>query len=111
MRLSALRVKDKAAAKPKDDRVGFVEGKSPFINVDKLEKRPLSAFRKASDRPMAQRNSYVEQAKIAKMQNDVPTMVVTKASKKSSFSLFIVILLTMALGGVVGFVTYLAFFQ
>lgn len=98
--------------KLEDDRVGFVDGKSPFINVDKLEKRPLSALRRANvNEQPSQRNSFAEQAKVASAQSDVPTMVVTKASKKSSLSLIIAIILTMLLGGAVGFVTYLAFFQ
>ena len=99
--------------KPKDTRVGFVGGKSPFINTEKLEKRPLSAFRRADKKnaPMPAKNNYADQVKTAVEKNDVPTMVVTGASKRSTFSLLFVILLVTVLGAAVGFVVYLAFFQ
>lgn len=98
--------------KPKDDRIGFNEGKSPFINTDKLEKRPLSAFRLGNKKgPMPVKNSYAEQVKVAEEKSNVPTMVVDGASKGSTFSLVFVMLLVTILGAAVGFVVYLAFFQ
>ncbi len=96
--------------KGKDNRVGFKQGKSPFINTEKLEKRPLSAFRYGKG-PMPAKNSYADQVKAAEENDDVPTMVVTGAGKGSSLSLAIIIILVTILGAAVGFVVYLAFFQ
>ena len=99
--------------KPRDDRVGFKGGKSPFINTDKLEKRPLSAFRrKKVEGPMPSKNTYTNQAKtLEKKKNEVPTMVVTGPGKGSNASLAIAVILVTIFGGIVGFIVYLAFFQ
>lgn len=100
-----------SSAKQKDNRVGYKEGKSPFINTEKLEKRPLSAFRRGGKEPMPKKNEYNERKKIIEDNSNTPTMVVTGAGKGSSISLAIIIILVAILGAAVGFVVYLAFFQ
>ena len=86
----------------------FLPGKSPFINTEKLEKRPLSAFRPDTQ---LRKNNYVSRLSEASQAQDIPTMVTTSASKRTNFGLIIAILCTIALGAVVGAIAYLAFFQ
>ncbi|MDO4759262.1 MAG: hypothetical protein Q4A30_00535 [Candidatus Saccharibacteria bacterium] len=79
--------------------------KSPFINTDKVEKRPLS-----SARPL--KNVYSKDTKNSSAElPDTPTVVVASPSQGSNLSLAIAIFLTILLGAVVGFVAYFAFFQ
>src|SRR5574344_1609770 len=106
--------------------------RSPFINTQ-VEKRPLAApgSRRTIDRedekPMptsgrryvpydetpSHKQIYDRKVKAEKknINKDVPTVVVTNASKRSNIALIIAIVLTVALGALVGTITYLAFFQ
>lgn len=109
-------------------------GRSPFINTE-VEKRPLSGGAKSLqstaaaagipdgkvkgrgrfvpyNEPLPHKNIYARSlAKEKKNGKDVPTMVVGDTSKGTNFSLIIAIILTVALGAVVGTIAYLAFFQ
>lgn len=98
--------------KPK--KYGLLPMKAPFINTDKLEKRPLSALRadksnKSTAKP--RKNVYASRLSEAPKEKDAPTLVTTSASKKSSFGLIIAIIITIVLGAIVGGIAYLAFFQ
>ena len=110
-------------------------GRSPFINTE-VEKRPLSGGAKSLqstaaaagvpmdgktrargrfvpyNEPLPHKNIYARSlAKEKKKGKEVPTMVVGDTSKGSSASLIVAIILTVALGAVVGTIAYLAFFQ
>ena len=96
-------------------------GQSPFINTDKVDKRPLSSHL-PKNKP-AKKNVYdkVDKStdkkflkkgkKDRKIAKSTPTVVTGTASRGNSISLAIAIILTVILGAIVGTVAYLAFFQ
>lgn len=95
-----------------DNAAYVLGGKSPFINLDKVPKRPLGPAKKASLEEVTKKakNTYARR-KSTELRDHVPTMVVDGASKGSNLSLIIAIILTVILGAIVGAVAYLAFFQ
>ena len=90
-------------------------GKSPFINTDKVDKRPLSSIARdlAKQDEMPHKNIYARRVAAVKNEKEVPTMVVEggKVKDGSSVSLIIAIILTVILGAAVGAIAYLALFQ
>lgn len=90
-------------------------GKSPFINTDKVDKRPLSSIARdlAKQDEMPHKNIYARRVAAIKHEKEVPTMVVESGREKdkSGISLIIAIILTIILGAAVGAIAYLALFQ
>jgi hypothetical protein len=90
-------------------------GKSPFINTDKVDKRPLSSIARdlAKQDEMPHKNIYARRVAAVKHEKEVPTMVVESGREKdkSGISLIIAIILTIILGAAVGAIAYLALFQ
>lgn len=91
----------------------FFNVKSPFITT-KVEKRPLSGDKPSPEAQAQKKISYPRRTDLAKKpehDDKVPTMVTTSASTRSNVRLIISIIVTVALGALVGTVAYLAFFQ
>lgn len=94
----------------------FFNVKSPFITT-KVEKRPLSGDKPSPELQAQKKISYPHRTDLAKKPKNsahddkVPTMVTTSASTRSNVRLIISIIVTVALGALVGTVAYLAFFQ
>lgn len=89
-------------------------GRSPFINTDKVKKRPLSSHL-PKEKPVA-KNIYDKSTKSQKSaktlkKSTTPTVVKGSASRGSNISLAIAIILTVIFGALVGTFVYLAFFQ
>lgn len=87
--------------------------KSPFITT-KVEKRPLSGDKPSPELQAQKKIEYPHRTDLAKKEphdDKVPTMVKTAPSSRSNIRLIISIIITIALGAVVGTVAYLAFFQ
>ena len=72
----------------------FVAPRSPFINQDKVVKRPLSS-----------RNVY--QKPVAKEEKKGPVTIITNSEKDSKVGLLVTIILTIVLGAAAGTVAFL----
>lgn len=104
-------------------------GKSPFINTDKIVKRPLSDSRKEkpltrtplstsvdsqselSATPKTRKNVYAKREPAKKPAKSNGTMIVEDRQKGVGVSLAVAITLMIILGTVVGTLVYFAFFQ
>lgn len=104
-------------------------GKSPFINTDKIVKRPLSDSRKEkplaktplstsvgsqsefSVAPKTRKNVYAKREATKKPTKSTGTMIVEDRQKGIGISLAVAITLMIILGTVVGTLVYFAFFQ
>ncbi|MBR3220470.1 hypothetical protein IKF76_01220 [Candidatus Saccharibacteria bacterium] len=84
-------------------------GQSPFINTDKIDKRPLSSHLPKGK--STKKNVYEAKNSNKSTHKSTPTVVKGTASRGNSISLVIAIILTVILGAIVGAVAYLAFFQ
>ncbi len=80
--------------KPKNDGV-YKTPKSPFINQDKIIKRPLS------------KNVYQKKVEIPKEEPKGPVTIITKPEKQAHVSLIVTIILTIILGAAAGTVAFL----
>ena len=99
-------------------------GRSPFINTDKIIKRPLSDSTRekanlraeeseiSSESPMKPRkNVYTKRDRSKKSTKKTTTMIVEDRPKGIGISLAIAITLMIILGTIVGAFVYFAFFQ
>ena len=80
--------------KPKDNKT-YKMPKSPFINQDKVEKRPLS------------KNVYRKKVEVPKEEPKGPVTIITKPEKQAHVSLIVTIILTIILGAAAGTVAFL----
>ena len=80
--------------KPKDNKV-YKTPKSPFINQDKVVKRPLS------------KNVYQKKVEVPKEEPKGPVTIITKPEKQAHVSLIVTIILTIILGAAAGTVAFL----
>ena len=80
--------------KPKGDKT-YKTPKSPFINQDKVEKRPLS------------KNVYRKKVEGPKEEPKGPVTIITKPEKQAHVSLIVTIILTIILGAAAGTVAFL----
>lgn len=89
-------------------------GQSPFINTDKVDKRPLSSHipkNKPVKKNIYENKTTDKKSRKSNKLNRTPTVVTGTASRGNSISLVIAIILTVILGALVGTIAYLAFFQ
>ena len=99
-------------------------GRSPFINTDKIIKRPLSDSTRekanlraeepeiSSESPIKPRkNVYAKRDRNKKSTKKTTTMIVEDRPKGIGISLAIAITLMIILGTIVGAFVYFAFFQ
>ena len=92
--------KQEKAQKKAASREAYKVPKTPFINQDKVAKRPLS------------KNVYQQQPKkvvapVEKKTNGKPVTIITKPKKDSKVGLVVTIILTIILGAVAGTVAFL----
>lgn len=103
-------------------------GRSPFINTDKVEKRPLSDSRKDRiyskidtkssdykgvdpDQSVKPRKNIYAKREVPKKPTNKGTMIVEDRPKGIGISLAVAITLMIILGTIVGALVYFAFFQ
>lgn len=91
-----VQVMDKVAKEPASDR--YEMPKSPFINQDKVVKRPLSS-----------KNVYSKQAPVDRSakQSNKPVTIISKPEKESHIGVIVTIILTIIFGAVAGTVAFL----
>ncbi len=77
------------------DKKTFVPPKSPFINMEKVTKRPLS------------RNVYQKKVEPPKEEPKGPVTIISKPEKEAHVSLVVVVILTIILGAAAGTVAFL----
>ncbi len=80
---------------PKPASSEFKTPKSPFINLDKITKRPLS------------KNVYHKNVNVPKEEPKGPVTIITKPEKESHIGLIVTIILTIILGAAAGTVAFL----
>lgn len=85
--------KTKAERKAKNDK--YVVPKSPFINQEKVIKRPLS------------KNVYAKKVEEPKAKKTGPVTIIAKPEKEAHTSLVVTIILTIILGAAAGTVAFL----
>ena len=73
----------------------FAVPKSPFINQEKVIKRPLS------------KNAYVAKAPEVKLEKSGPVTIISKPKKEAHVSLIVTIIITIILGAAAGTVAFL----
>ena len=83
------------STKPKSDEKVFKTPKTPFINQDKVVKRPLS------------KNVYQKKVEVPKEEPRGPVTIITKPEKQAHVSLIVTIILTIILGAAAGTVAFL----
>ena len=91
----------KADTKAKNQKSVYAVPKTPFINQDKVAKRPLSRNVYRSSKPAAVMASTVGK------NTDRITTIVDKPEKDSKVGVIVVIILTIILGAVAGTVAFL----
>ena len=92
------RVKDKnsvIAEKKEVKKTDYKLPKTPFINQDKVVKRPLS------------KNVYRKKIEVPKEEPKGPVTIITKPEKQAHVSLIVTIILTIILGAAAGTVAFL----
>lgn len=104
-RLAKLKRFDKKISKPVEkpvettnisgNKATFVPPKSPFINMEKVTKRPLS------------RNVYQKKIEPPKEEPKGPVTIISKPEKDSRIGLVVVVILTIILGAAAGTVAFL----
>lgn len=85
----------KKSVEKKDKKQTFEVPKSPFINQDKVEKRPLS------------KNYYQKKIEVPKEEPKGPVTIITKPEKQAHVSLIVLIIFTIILGAAAGTVAFL----
>ena len=118
-----------AAPDTSENNMNYVlGGRSPFINTDKIEKRPLSDSRKENttsrtdtrisdykdvepSQPVKPRKNVYAKRETAKKSTNKGTMIVEDRPKGIGISLAVAITLMIILGTIVGALVYFAFFQ
>lgn len=83
------------STKPKTNEKEFKTPKTPFINQDKVVKRPLS------------KNVYQKKVEVPKEEPKGPVTIITKPEKQAHVSLIVTIILTIILGAAAGTVAFL----
>lgn len=85
-------------------------GRSPFINVGAIEKRPLS---RSVPLTPSRREKRVYGGGVEKTPKEMKTMIIgdDESEKSSIFRLIFAVSLVIVLGGLMGALLYLAFFQ
>lgn len=83
------------ATAKKEDKSTYKAPKSPFINQDKVKKRPLS------------KNVYKKEVKAPKEEPKGPVTIITKPDKDAHVSLVVTIILTIILGAAAGTIAFL----
>ena len=78
-----------------EKRVIFAVPKSPFINQEKIVKRPLS------------KNAYAPRVPEAKPEKSGPVTIISKPEKDAHVSLIVTIIITIILGAAAGTVAFL----
>ena len=78
-----------------EDKKTYKTPKSPFINQDKVVKRPLS------------KNVYQKKVEVPKEKPKGPVTIITKPEKQAHVSLIVTIILTIILGAAAGTVAFL----
>ena len=128
-----IATEDESASKPElkkrpaDNNRYALGGESPFLKEVNVEKRPLSANAKprpaaetTADKPKSgksrgsRKNVYAKKGrKSTTAQHDLPERptVIIPSSRRSKVPLFVLIVVTIILGAVVGAAAYLCFFQ
>ena len=81
--------------KPVKKSTSFVPPHSPFINQEKVVKRPLS------------KNVYQKTVEVPKEEPKGPVTIITKPEKDSKMGLLVTIILTIVLGAAAGTVAFL----
>lgn len=77
------------------DKSSYTPPKSPFINLDKVKKRPLS------------KNVYRKEIEIPKEEPKGPVTIIAKPEKDSHISLIVTVIITIILGAVAGTIAFL----
>ena len=93
-RETALEKPSGLSTRAKSDET-FKPPKSPFINQDKVVKRPLS------------KNVYQKKVEVPKEEPKGPVTIITKPEKQAHVSLIVTIILTIILGAAAGTVAFL----
>ncbi|MBO7132094.1 hypothetical protein J6V85_02430 [Candidatus Saccharibacteria bacterium] len=83
------------STKPKTNEKVYKTPRSPFINQDKVVKRPLS------------KNVYQKKVEVPKEEPKGPVTIITKPEKQAHVSLIVTIILTIILGAAAGTVAFL----
>lgn len=83
------------AKNSKTDNSTYKPPKTPFINLDKVKKRPLS------------KNVYRKEVKIPEEEPKGPVTIITKPEKDSHISLIVTVIITIILGAVAGTIAFL----
>ena len=86
---------EKPAKNPKTDDSTYKPPKTPFINLDKVKKRPLS------------KNIYRKEVKVPKEEPKGPVTIIAKPEKDSHISLIVTVIITIILGAVAGTIAFL----
>ena len=89
--------KEKVAEKPKEEKAEALKipKKTPFVNTEKVAKRPLS------------KNVYQKQVASPKEEASGPVTIINKPEKDSKVGLIVTIIITIILGAAAGTVAFL----
>ena len=87
--------KSKVDSKTQDEKKTYKTPKSPFINQEKVVKRPLS------------KNVYKKEVKVPKEEPKGPVTIIEKPEKDAKVGLIIAIILTIILGAAAGTIAFL----
>lgn len=87
--------KSKVDSKAKEEKKTYKTPKSPFINQEKVVKRPLS------------KNVYRKEVKVPKEEPKGPVTIIEKPEKDAKVGLIVAIILTIILGAAAGTIAFL----
>ena len=95
LKSTSVKPVEKPVEKSKDDSKTFKVPKSPFINQEKVVKRPLS------------KNVYQKEIVVPKEEPKGPVTIIAKPEKDAHVSLVVAIILTIILGAAAGTIAFL----